>query len=258
MSSQTTTPPEGTPPDDPVTMLTKHLENARDGSKASLDVAQYVHAKALVAQAALGDIVAITSPQGQLIEAETKTATSLSAMGASVRDLLSRARPTAGGASAGCVLLLAGLAFVGPGPGRAEGLAMAKPRAEVAHHDRPPYKALPPTDLSAAIAAHRRKDYAAAEKLYATALDAGADRVLAITSRAECLYQLKNDAGTLAECEKLLSPQSPLFSPNCGRAMFLVHKVRERQGRTAEADEALRDAARHGDEVAQKKLSVRR
>jgi hypothetical protein len=134
---------------------------------------------------------------------------------------------------------------------------MGRPKAEVAHRERPPYKALPPTDLSAAIAAHRKRDYAAAEKLYATAAESGADRVLAITSRAECLFYLGRDADTLAACQTLLSPQSPQFVPNCGRAHYLTGLVLERKGDPRGAESQFREAARHGDPVAMIRLNTR-
>lgn len=177
--------------------------------------------------------------------------------GKAARELAARlergaARKAANGAA---VLLLAGLVFVGPGPTHPEGIAMGKTQTETAATKRAPYKPLPPTDLSAAIAAHRRKDFAAAEKLYASALDAGADRVFAVTSRAECLFYLKRDADTLAACQTLLSPTSPLFAPDCGRAHYLTGLVLERQGQQAEAETAFREAARCGDRIAALRLS---
>ena len=100
-------------------------------------------------------------------------------------------------------------------------------------------------NLAAAVAAHRVRQYAQAADHYGHAAQAGADPVMAMGGQAECLFYLGVYDGCTDLCQQLASTV-----PSCGRAAHLLGLVCLKTGRTGEALDHFRRAARWGERAA--------
>jgi len=109
----------------------------------------------------------------------------------------------------------------------------------------------PNDPLQPAVQRLHQRDYAKAAELFETAYVDGADPILSLGGRIECLYYLQRYDEVLALCD-LLAEKCPNASP----AHYFRGLVYHRRGRSQEAAEELRLAARHGSVVALAKLKV--
>lgn len=244
------TPQTPTTEPDPLAMAVRHLDDARRGAADSTAAVEYVHHQIEIVHAAVENIRRAVSPEGPLVGAEMKVNTNLSALGHRLRESAERYSPRSGPA-AGLVVVLVACLIAGAtravsSPQRPEPLGFAEPAAAPDHEVKETTVAnVKPTPFDMAHAAMRRKDYTAAARHFDDALRSGGDVTLALGGRAECLYYAGDHDDALDCCDRLQAAV-----PNAARARYVRGLVWLRQGRTDEAHDQFRQAARHGDALA--------